>query len=166
MSSYSFRPFTGTDLPMMKRWLHTPEVVRWWGDPEQQLPLLVADLDEPQMRQWMVEHDGVPFAYVQAYPIHVWPQPHLAALPAGAVGVDAFVGVPEMIGRGHGGAFLRQLAEMLVAEGVPAIAIDPSIDNHRARRAYANAGFVNASEADTESGRVVVMIFRGGATSP
>jgi aminoglycoside 6'-N-acetyltransferase len=171
VSLYRFRPFTRDDLPMMELWLGTPEVVRWWGEPEEQLVLIAGDLDEPRMRQWIVEYDGRPFAYVQAYPVHTWPQPHFAALPAGAVGVDAFIGVPEMIGRGHGGAFLREFSQMRIEqmrieEGASVIAIDPDIANHRAGRAYARAGFVDAGEADVEGGRVVVMVYRGGTTSP
>jgi hypothetical protein len=67
MSPYRFRPFTRADLPMAARWLRTPDVARWWGDLETELTLLGQDLDEPAMRQWIVEHRGQPFAYVQAY---------------------------------------------------------------------------------------------------
>jgi aminoglycoside 6'-N-acetyltransferase len=164
--SYRFRPFTAADLPMIERWLRTPEVVRWWGGPEEQFALVAGDLDEPQMRQWIIEHDVRPFAYAQAYPVHAWPQPHLASLPEGAVAVDAFIGVPEMIGRGHGGAFLRAFAEMLLAEGAPAVAIDPDVGNARARRAYARAGFMAEAEVSVEDGRVVVMVYCGSATPP
>ena len=31
------------------------------------------DLDDPLMRQWIVEHEGRPFAYVQVYPLDAWP---------------------------------------------------------------------------------------------
>jgi aminoglycoside 6'-N-acetyltransferase len=71
---YHFRPFTRADVPMVALWLQTPEVVRWWGEPEAQLALIIEDLDEPSMRQWIVEHDGLPFAYVQAYRAQAWPQ--------------------------------------------------------------------------------------------
>lgn len=58
------------------------------------------------------------------------------------------------------GGFLRLLAEMLPAEGAPAVAIDPVVDNHRARRAYASAGFVEEGVVDTEAGPSVLMVFR------
>ena len=48
-----------------------------------------------------------------------------------------------MIGRGHGAAYLRLIAERLCAEGAPLVTIDPIVDNLRARRAYAKAGFVD-----------------------
>src|ERR1700720_1540663 len=85
MSAYHFRPLTRADLPMAVRWLGTPEVVRWWGDPKEQIDLITEDLDEPLMRQWIVEHEGRAFAYVQAYPAKTWPQTHLTHLPNGAV---------------------------------------------------------------------------------
>jgi len=31
---YVFRPMTSADLPLVRCWLETPEVVRWWGQPE------------------------------------------------------------------------------------------------------------------------------------
>jgi aminoglycoside 6'-N-acetyltransferase len=158
---YRFRPFVRADLPMVARWLRTPEVVRWWGEPGEQLAIVTQDLDEPLMRQWIVEHEGRPFAYVQAYPARAWPQSHMMHLPEGSEAVDAFVGEPDMLGRGHGGAFLRAFAAMLIAGGACAVAIDPAADNHRARRAYARAGFVGEQVVDTAEGPAVLMLFQG-----
>jgi aminoglycoside 6'-N-acetyltransferase len=149
--AYSLRPASAGDLPRLKAWLETPEVVRWWGDPAEQLELLAGDLNEPLMAMWIVSFDGRPFAYVQHYAVNSWPQPHFAHLPAGARAIDAFVGEPDMIGRGHGSAFLRLVAERLEAEGAPVVAIDPDVDNARARRAYQKAGFRGDTVVDTES---------------
>jgi aminoglycoside 6'-N-acetyltransferase len=160
MSPYYFRLFVRADLRMVARWLRTPEVVRWWGDPEEQEALVTQDLDEPLMRQWIVEHERFPFAYAQAYPAHAWPQPHLAHLPAGTAVIDAFIGEPAMLGHGHGRRFLRHLAKRLLAEGTPVVAIDPALDNHRARRAYAHAGFVEQTAVETKNGPAVLMLFK------
>ncbi len=160
-SLYSFRPATAQDLPLLSRWLRTPEVVRWWGDPDRELALLTEDLEEPRMVMRIVSYAGEPFAYVQDYDVQSWPQPHLAGLPAGARAIDAFVGEPGMLGRGHGAHFLRLLAERLRAEGAPLVAIDPGVDNLRARRAYAKAGFRGDSVVDTGEGPAVLMLFDG-----
>jgi aminoglycoside 6'-N-acetyltransferase len=159
-SPYHFRPFTRADLVMTAGWLRTPEVVRWWGVPEEQQTLLALDLDEPLMRQWIVEFERHPFAYAQAYPANAWPQPHLASLPPDAMVIDTFIGEPAMLGTGHGGAFLRLLAEMLLAEGAPAVAIDPALDNRRAQRAYARAGFVGQGVVETAEGPAALMLYR------
>jgi aminoglycoside 6'-N-acetyltransferase len=134
--------------------------MRWWGAPEVEETLIAQDLDEPLMRQWIVEYERRPFAYAQAYPAHAWPQPHLAHLPDGAVVIDTFIGEPAMLGHGHGRRFLRLLAEMLLAEGAPIVAIDPVLNNRCARRAFAHAGFVEESAMRTKDGPVVLMIYR------
>jgi aminoglycoside 6'-N-acetyltransferase len=158
---YSFRPAARTDLPMLRRWLATPEVRRWWGaDPDAEVAILEADLDETLLVMRIVSYRGRPFAYVQDYPVHAWPQPYFAELPPGSRGVDAFIGEPDMLGCGHGSAFLRLLAERLVAEGAPSIAITPDPGNVRARRAYRNAGFHEVGVVETDEGPSVLMVFR------
>lgn len=159
ISPYSFRPVAADDLPRLRRWLRTPEVARWWGDPRREFELLRADLDEPRMTLRLVSFRGRPFAYAQDYEVHVWPQAHLAHLPQSARAIDSFVGLPSMIGRGHGGAYLHLPAERLCAEGAPLVAIDPDVDNLRARRAYAKAGFMDDGVVATEAGSAVLMIY-------
>ena len=161
--AYGFRPATHDDLPLLRRWLHTPEVVHWWGDPTEQEELLREDLGNPQMTMRIVSYDERPFAYAQDYEVHAWPQPHLADLPQGSRAIDTFIGEPAMIGRGHGSRYLRLLAERLIAEGAPLIAIDPGLENVRAQRAYAQAGFRGELHVDVYAGPSVpvLMIFRG-----
>ena len=163
---YAFRPFTCADLPTAARWLQTPEVVRWWGDPDEQLALLTEDLDEPLMRQWIVEFEGRPFAYVQAYAPASWPQLHLQDLMADSVVIDAYIGEPDMLGRGHGNAFLRAFVQMLMKDGASAVVIDPDAENLRARRAYARAGFVEQQVVETADGPTAVMVFMGLQPQP
>jgi aminoglycoside 6'-N-acetyltransferase len=160
-SPYGFRPAGREDMPLFRRWLRTPEVLRWWGDAEEQEALLREDLDQPAMVMRIVLFHGRPFAYAQDYEVHVWPQPHFAHLPQGSRAIDSFIGEPGMIGRGHGAAYLKLLAERLRAEGAPVVAIDPDCDNLRARRAYAKAGFRGDTVVETGSGLAILMIFEG-----
>jgi aminoglycoside 6'-N-acetyltransferase len=157
---YSFRPVDPSDLLMLRGWLRTPEVVRWWGDPVEQAALLEGDLNEPLMVMRIVTFKDRSFAYAQDYDVGSWPQAQFAHLPAGSRAIDAFLGEPDMIGRGHGAAFLRLLARQLICEGAPLVAIDPDMTNQRARRAYRNAGFVDDPSADSQDERVSVMLFR------
>ena len=158
--SYSFRPAEHSDLPQLRQWLQTPEVVRWWGDPVEQAALLEADLSEPLMAMRIVSLDGRPFAYAQHYDVGSWPQHQFLHLPAGSRAIDAFIGEPDMIGCGHGATFLRRLARRLIDEGASLVAIDPDAGNLRARRAYARAGFVDDPTADVGGDNVSVMLFR------
>jgi aminoglycoside 6'-N-acetyltransferase len=163
--SYAFRPAIRADLPMLRGWLETPEVRRWWGDPDEQFALLDADLDDARMTMRIVSFDGKPFAYVQHCLVHDWAQTPFAYLPADARAIDAFIGESMMIGKGHGGRFLRLLAEELIADGAPLLAIDPDSANGRARAAYARAGFVEDSIFATEDGPVALMLFGAAPAS-
>ena len=109
----------------------------------------------------IVSFEGRPFAYAQHYAVHDWSQPHFATLPPGSRALDTFSGVPDMIGRGHGSAFLRLLAERLRADRAPVVAIDPGADNLRARRAYEKAGFRGDAMVNTAAGPAVLMLFAG-----
>jgi aminoglycoside 6'-N-acetyltransferase len=159
--AYRFRPATDDDLPMLRAWLRTPDVVQWWGDPDREAATLEEDLREPRMVMSIVSFAGRPFAYVQHYELEAWPQPHFAELPRGTRAVDAFIGEPDMLGCGHGAIFLRLLARQLMADGAPAVAIDPDVDNARARRAYARAGFCGDRIVQTDEGPAVLMLFSG-----
>src|SRR5271165_807183 len=126
---YSFRPASIADLPRLRRWLMTPEVARWWGDPRTEFEALKTDLNEPKMTMRIVSFRGRAFAYAQDYEVHAWLQAHFMHLPQGARAIDSFIGWPSMIGKGHGAAYLRLLAGKLCAKGAPLVAIDPGAGN-------------------------------------
>jgi aminoglycoside 6'-N-acetyltransferase len=159
LSAYAFRPFMRQDLPLVRRWLRTPEVSRWWGDPEEQAALLQEDLDDSRMVMRIVSYEDRPFAYLQDYDVQVWPQEQFNDLPVGSRAIDVFIGEPGMIGRGHGSAFLRLLGARLRAEGAPVVATDPDAENTRARRAYGKAGFRSKRPVETGEGSVMLMTF-------
>ena len=100
--AYAFRPMAAADMALARRWLQTSEVVRWWGDPDEQAALLEEDLEDPRMTMWIVSHEGRPFAYIQDYDPRAWNLHHLGDLPPGSRGIDQFIGEPDMLGRGHG----------------------------------------------------------------
>ena len=154
---YLIRPMTPGDLALVRRWLETPEVMRWWGQPDEQYALVSDDLDHPDMAQFIVAIDDHPFAYVQCYALGTWNE-GFGAQPPGTRGIDQFIGEPDMIGQGHGSGFLRQFADTLLASGLPRIVTDPDPDNGRAIRAYAKAGFQNDRLVETPDGLALLMV--------
>ena len=95
-----------------------------------------------------------PFAYVQDYDIQAWPDHHLGYLPVGSRGIDTFIGVDALIGKGHGTRYLSRLTYQLFETGVPALGIDPHPDNTAAISVYRNVGFAWIIKS-TVSGGVV-----------
>jgi aminoglycoside 6'-N-acetyltransferase len=154
---YVFRPMREADLAMIRRWLETPEVVRWWGLPDEQFALVSGDLDHPDMDQFIVATGGEAFGYIQCYLLSTWNQ-GFGSHPLGTRGIDQFIGMSEMIGRGHGSNFIRQFVDGLLASGIPRVVTDPSPENGRAIRAYAKAGFQSERVVDTSVGQALLMV--------
>ena len=155
--AYAFQPMTPPHLPMIRRWLETPEVVRWWGQPDEQYDLVSGDLDHPDMDQFIVAVGDRPFGYIQCYALSTWNQ-GFGPQPEATRGIDQFIGEPEMIGRGHGSAFIRQFSDSLLTSGIPRIVTDPDPENVRAVRAYAKAGFQSDRIVETPDGAVLLMV--------
>jgi aminoglycoside 6'-N-acetyltransferase len=155
---YAFRPMTVADLPTVHKWLEQPQVAQWWGDPDEQYALVRGDLDEPAMEQFVVAVEGRPFAYLQCYDPTAWPNNGFGVQPQGTRGLDQFIGEPDMIGRGHGSALIRNFLERLTLAGRPRVVTDPDPANARAVRAYEKAGFKKAGLVDTPDGRALLMV--------
>jgi aminoglycoside 6'-N-acetyltransferase len=158
---YQFTRVTMAHFAMLSKWLTTPEVTRWWGDAQEQASILREDILDSRMAMSMnvVSQNDTPFAFIQDYEVHAWPQRHLASLPSGSRAIDTFIGVESYLGCGHGSAYLQQRAQHLARNGAPRIVIDPEVGNGRAIRAYEKAGFVRQSIEHTSEGEVVLMHF-------
>ena len=158
MAPYQFRPMSSEDLPMVRRWLETPQVAQWWRDPDTQFALVSDDLDHPAMDQFIVTADDRPFAYLQCYDPTAWPDNGLGTHPHGTRGIDQFIGEPDMIDRGHGSALIRSFVDDLLKTGTPRVVTDPDPANIRAVRAYEKAGFQKVRLVDTPDGRALLMV--------
>ena len=154
---YEFRLMTAADLPLMKRWLAMPHVTEWWGNAGEQYQLVSDDLEHPAMDQYIVATDGRPFAYLQCYDLTAW-NSGFGAQPLGARGIDQFIGEPDMIGHGHGSAFIRAFIDGRLAAGMPRAVTDPDPANARAVRAYEKAGFRRDRMVDTPDGPALLMV--------
>lgn len=157
---YTFRRMTEADLPMLRQWLQTPAASEWWGDLEDEMTNLAADLREPGMRLWIVSLGDLPFAFLQDYDPQAWDWHPYRDLPPGTRGIDQTIGIPEMLGKGHGSAFIRQHVQRLFDEGAPVMVTDPDPGNARAIRAYEKAGFARYEERHTEWGDCLLMLAR------
>jgi aminoglycoside 6'-N-acetyltransferase len=155
---YAFRPMTAADLATVRHWLAQPHVAQWWGDPDEQFALVSGDLGHPSMDQFIVASDTGPFAYLQCYDPAAWPQNGFGDLPAGARGVDQFIGEADMIDRGYGSALIRSFVDDLLRAGAPQVLTDPSPANGRAIRAYEKAGFHKARPVSTPDGDALLMV--------
>jgi aminoglycoside 6'-N-acetyltransferase len=157
MTGYVFRPMSAADLPTIRQWLGTPHVSQWWHDPAQQFELVSGDLGDRDMAQFIVAADAREFAYLQCYNLSAW-NTGFGPQPQGTRGLDQFIGEADMLGRGHGSAFIQVFSDRLLACGTPRVVIDPDPANTRAIRAYEKAGFCRDRIVDTPDGAALLMV--------
>jgi aminoglycoside 6'-N-acetyltransferase len=159
---YDFRPVTKADLPMIARWLAEPHVAEWWDDPQTEIAAIREHIDSVSVEPLIVELDGRPIAYLQTYDPHLEEGHPYADQPFGTLGIDLSIGVPDLVGIGHGSAIVRQFAAELFEEGAPRVIIDPHPKNGRAIRAYEKAGFQPIGRRNSEYGEALLMALDAG----
>ncbi|MBD9374428.1 GNAT family N-acetyltransferase [Rhizobium sp. ARZ01] len=153
---FSFRPVTEADLPLLGDWLAEPHVRRWWGEPEAEMAEIRGHFDNPLVRPYLVLLDGQPIGYIQSYVVDGPEHPNTDQ-PAGTVGIDQFIGVASLIGKGLGPRMIEAFVAGLFEQGIERVIIDPHPDNTPAIRAYGKAGFRVFDQRQTEDGPTLMM---------
>jgi aminoglycoside 6'-N-acetyltransferase len=140
----TLRPLAAADVAELERIHRTPEVRRWWGDPDPGFP---TD-DDPAATRLTIVVEGAVAGLIQ-YAEELEPRYRHAS-------IDIFLD-PVWHGRGLGTEALRRVVAQLVQQrGHHRITIDPSATNAAAIRSYEKAGFVpvgvmRAYERDVDS---------------
>jgi aminoglycoside 6'-N-acetyltransferase len=154
---YQFRPVEASDLLMLREWLEVPHVAAWWGDPDGEIADIADMLEGDIVRPFVAHLLGRPFGYIQAYDPHRELDHPYQDQPVGTLGIDQFIGVPELTGLGHGPGLTQAFCRRLFAEGAIRVITDPDPENKRAVRAYEKAGFRRDDIRNTEYGTVQMM---------
>jgi aminoglycoside 6'-N-acetyltransferase len=127
-SRVELRPLAPGDEEELLRIHSTPEVVRWWDDPEEDFPW-----DEPDSKRFTILVDGRIAGLIQ-----YWEEREPRYRHAG---LDLFLD-PKLHGRGFGTEAVARVVDLLISElGHHRITIDPALANAAAIRCYEKAGF-------------------------
>lgn len=148
------RPVTDDDVDLLVAWHADPEVARYWDDEQPTAAEVRADLADPTVQHFIVEEDGEPVGFLQAW------REEDAPLRGG---LDGFL-IPSARGRGIMPRAARELAQSLLDAGWESVTVDPYEWNERAVRAWAKAGFVHVSRHPADADHLaewVLMRFRG-----
>lgn len=124
------RTISAKDRGRVREILATPEVARWWGDPETEAAGLYRA--EAGFSSYAVECDDVVVGLIQS-------SEELDPLYRHA-GIDIAVH-PDFHGRGLGTDALRTLARHLFDQGHHRLTIDPAAANEAAIAVYTKVGF-------------------------
>ncbi|MBB3412240.1 aminoglycoside 6'-N-acetyltransferase [Rhizobium sp. BK316] len=157
MTDYVFRLVTVADLPLLAEWLEQPHVRRWWGEPEKALVSIEEHLRDLTVELYIVTLDDRDFAFIQVADLDDEDDAALNGQPEGTCGIDQFIGIETLLGKGHGPAFMANFCRALFDRGKNRVLVDPHPDNIVAIRAYTKAGFQRLGETTTNYGRALLM---------
>ena len=155
---YSFRPVVADDLPMLGVWVQRPHVAEWWDDTDDKLAEIREAMVEPSTEPFIIELDGRSIGYIQCYNPHLEEDHPYRDQPVGSLGIDQFIGEPELVGIGHGSSLIAAFVEDLFRRGAPRVIIDPDPRNGRAIRAYEKAGFRRLGFRTSICGDALMMV--------
>lgn len=159
--TFTFRPLTRADFPLLAEWLAQPHVARWWNHETTAEALErdfggIADGTEPG-EDLLALLDGVPVGLVQRsrlddYADYLEEFAALTAVPHAAVTIDYLVGDPERVGRGLGTAMIRAVVAdtWRTRPGASTLLVAVVAANERSWRALERAGFRRVAEGPME----------------
>jgi aminoglycoside 6'-N-acetyltransferase len=138
---------------MLVAWHADPDVSRFWDDEMFTHDEMLERLARPDVEAFVVEADGEPIGYLQA-----WTDDGASG------GIDMFL-VPSARGRGLGPDAARAIAAHLIEErGWSRVTVDPYKWNEPAVRAWERGGFVTVGDGEPDEDHAApwwLMEFRG-----
>jgi aminoglycoside 6'-N-acetyltransferase len=149
---FHFRPLTESDLPLLERWLAMPHVKQFWDDgPWLEVRAKYLErIGSDAVRQFIVLLEGAPIGYAQWY--------EASLSDPTTIGIDQFIGEPDLIGQGVGTELVRALLDtILVDQRVRRVVVDPAAENRRAIRCYEKVGFKPIDPIDSPTDAVLLM---------
>lgn len=159
--SWTFRPLTRADFPLLTTWLADPDVHRWWqhdSSPEAIERDFGSTVDRLEPGEDLVaELDGRPVGLVQRARVHAYPVDRevferiAGRVHPQAVQLDYLVGAAADRGRGIGPQMLDAIVADTVGDpAVPYVLVSVVAANRRSWRALEAAGFEQVGSGDVE----------------
>lgn len=150
---------TLADYRALQSWFHDPELQEFvWCDKKGEPPVSLERIIEKYGERvkhpkdvfpYFILLDGTPIGFIQYYlqDVHT-------------IGLDMWIGQAANRGKGYGSEGLRQMVEIIRCRHpqVKTLFIDPEVENRRAVRCYAKAGFVPQGEFLDEEGDPCLMM--------
>lgn len=145
---------------LLVQWLNREHVRESWGDPAANLASIMALT--PPAGCALIAANGALVGFVQWQPMGAREllESGVEAPDNKTIDIDIFIGEEEYLGRGIGPAALELLLKQIKEAGAAKRAtLFTGVENERALRAYAKAGFqVKSQTMDAEHGWSTVMM--------
>lgn len=144
----ALRPLGERDAGLLLAWLTDRRVLEYWEGPQAVFtPERIQEdfyEDEWNASRCIIQYEGRDVGYAQVYQLdrEMFEEYRYPYTQGKVFGIDQFIGVPELWGKGIGRRFIGLLTGWLFTNaGAEAVVLDPHADNERAIRCYEACGF-------------------------
>lgn len=150
LGQLTLRPFFENDIALMKRWLYTPHVAKWFHYPEEWIESLEDRFGEFSfITPLIAEYEGTPVGFCRYYDCYLakdyphWNEelPH-PDHPNEIFSMDCLIGEPDCLGRGFGKQMTAVMLDKLREIGAKKVIIEPERENIASSRTLEANGFV------------------------
>ena len=160
----TFRPLLEKDYTLFASWLAQEHVAQWWHEPAT-IEFIEKEYgpSDPKTDVYVVEGDGKPMGIIQSYWTQDYPEHFEKVQLKASVGVDLFIGEPDLIGKGYGTQLLANFVDSIIKQKYPAadcVVADPEVTNLASVRAFEKAGFSKGTVVNGEHGPEQLMILK------
>ncbi|MBN2536082.1 MAG: GNAT family N-acetyltransferase [Spirochaetales bacterium] len=148
-ANIAFRLMTIDDLPVMHKWLNTPEVMEWYEKNGMPLSRVTEKYTkyithELPTDAYIITYSMSAIGYIQTYLIRNHPvYERYVQSESGDAGLDLFIGETSYMNRGPGKIIVTLFLKQIVfsSDQVKACIVGPEPNNIRAIKTYEKAGF-------------------------
>ena len=151
MDRITLRRLEDCDISMIKKWLYTKHVSKWYTEPIDWLNEIINRNTEYRwIKHFIVETEGVPIGFCQYYDYafsqETW---HGTTDVQDTYSIDYLIGETDYLGRGLGTSIVLKLVNEIQNNTVAKkIIVQPEIENKASRNTLLSAGFLFDAEND------------------
>lgn len=162
--AFTFSRLKSADLDLLCQWLNKPHVLEWWNDhltPDEIKQKYGSRINDTIICPYIASLHNKSIGFIQYYWASKvgggwWPDED-----GSTVGIDQFIGDENFIGKGCGAAMIEEFVHFLFQNpAITKIITEADPNNHRARRCYQKAGFIEQGEIETPDGKSILLFFK------
>ncbi|MBS7020953.1 MAG: GNAT family N-acetyltransferase, partial [Firmicutes bacterium] len=145
-ANLKIRNLTRNDMKTLEVWLNQEEILEFYQGRDCKYDIRAIErhyYNDNNLCRLILMMDGEPIGYMQYYPLtKAELTKYHFGIESKVFGLDLFIGIPELLGKGYGSKYIMMICDYLIHEQeVNKVVVDPMTHNKRAIRCYEKCGF-------------------------
>lgn len=158
----SFMLIESKHLMLLSEWFKAPHVNEFWKETTDISELktkFIVKHPKCGVDSYIIFYNDDPIGYIQSYQATKSGNGWWADAEPGTYGIDLFIGIEQMIGKGIGTQIMKEFIRKLCQNSdVKKVIVDPTPENSRMIHICEKIGFSNKGRIDTPDGEAILLV--------